>query len=329
MDYQQNTGSNRPFSTTNPFRTAGLGEQSPQPGHYNSTWNSFDSQPVPEQIPLYSSNNPVSFNDSVNPPRPTMARRKSTNPFLDDSELIPQEPIYSSQQQSYHQASPSPPPPKSRNQQHMSAKEEKEQLRQRYMKEADVGNNNSNNRNMSPPPMASLGSALPPPSYEESTEYKSTSKPIYPVEKQRESSGEAVTRHRTHSSSSQPHRRHQQHGDDQYDDEYDNSHRPHRHHSGNERSHRHHHNSSHSNRHREGSTSSGSNKTKKDKRKSMAVISKNVDTIDKLDVTGLFGGSFHHDGPFDACTPHRNKNNKAAPVAAFPADGPKIGRAHV
>ncbi|ANB15813.1 hypothetical protein AWJ20_3457 [Sugiyamaella lignohabitans] len=47
-----------------------------------------------------------------------------------------------------------------------------------------------------------------------------------------------------------------------------------------------------------------------------------LDVIDKLDVTGLFGpGSFHHDGPFDACTPHRNKNTKRAPVMAFPADG--------
>lgn len=51
--------------------------------------------------------------------------------------------------------------------------------------------------------------------------------------------------------------------------------------------------------------------------------SKNIDTIDKLDVTGFFGGSkFHHDGPFDACTPQRNKDAKAAPVAAFPIDGP-------
>ncbi|OWB66341.1 hypothetical protein B5S33_g1303 [[Candida] boidinii] len=50
---------------------------------------------------------------------------------------------------------------------------------------------------------------------------------------------------------------------------------------------------------------------------------KNLDTIDKLDVTGFFGGgAFHHDGPFDACTPHRNKDNKAAPVMAFPVDGP-------
>src|SRR5208282_420571 len=29
---------------------------------------------------------------------------------------------------------------------------------------------------------------------------------------------------------------------------------------------------------------------------------------------------FHHDGPFDACHPHRNKQPHKAPVAAFPAD---------
>ncbi|CAN6628462.1 hypothetical protein TRVA0_011S03004 [Trichomonascus vanleenenianus] len=47
-----------------------------------------------------------------------------------------------------------------------------------------------------------------------------------------------------------------------------------------------------------------------------------TDTIDKLDVTGFFGaGSFHHDGPFDACNPNRNKNTKRAPVKAFPVDG--------
>lgn len=72
-----------------------------------------------------------------------------------------------------------------------------------------------------------------------------------------------------------------------------------------------------SHRHR----NSGSSSKEKSKSKS-TVIPKNVDTIDKMDVTGLFGGSFHHDGPFDACTPHRNKNSKAAPVMAFPADGP-------
>lgn len=59
------------------------------------------------------------------------------------------------------------------------------------------------------------------------------------------------------------------------------------------------------------------------RRKVVAARSKNMDTIDRLDVTGFFaGGGFHHDGPFDACTPHRNKDAKAAPVLAFPADGP-------
>lgn len=65
-------------------------------------------------------------------------------------------------------------------------------------------------------------------------------------------------------------------------------------------------------------------KERRHKKKSQPepVKAKNLDTIDKLDVTGFFGGGFHHDGPFDACTPHRNKNVKAAPVMAFPADGP-------
>lgn len=44
-----------------------------------------------------------------------------------------------------------------------------------------------------------------------------------------------------------------------------------------------------------------------------------LDVIDKLDVTGIY--SVHHDGPFDACNPHRNKKtHKLAPVHAFPAD---------
>ncbi|KAI9700985.1 MAG: hypothetical protein M1820_006630 [Bogoriella megaspora] len=48
---------------------------------------------------------------------------------------------------------------------------------------------------------------------------------------------------------------------------------------------------------------------------------KGLDVIDKLDVTGIYGpGLFHHDGPFDACNPHRNrKNARAAPMEAFPA----------
>ncbi|KAK9325701.1 hypothetical protein V1517DRAFT_314083 [Lipomyces orientalis] len=45
-----------------------------------------------------------------------------------------------------------------------------------------------------------------------------------------------------------------------------------------------------------------------------------LDKIDKLDVTGIFGTGFHHDGPFDACNPHRNKNKNKAPMLAFPID---------
>ncbi|KAF3910061.1 hypothetical protein ABW21_db0209126 [Orbilia brochopaga] len=46
-----------------------------------------------------------------------------------------------------------------------------------------------------------------------------------------------------------------------------------------------------------------------------------LDIIDKLDVTGIYGGGlFHHDGPFDACNPHRNKNKNRAPMQAFPKD---------
>ncbi|KAK4548564.1 hypothetical protein LTR36_009474 [Oleoguttula mirabilis] len=46
-----------------------------------------------------------------------------------------------------------------------------------------------------------------------------------------------------------------------------------------------------------------------------------LDIIDKLDVTGIYGqGLFHHDGPFDACNPHRNKgkSSRPAPMQAFP-----------
>ncbi|EMD01131.1 hypothetical protein BAUCODRAFT_144693 [Baudoinia panamericana UAMH 10762] len=45
-----------------------------------------------------------------------------------------------------------------------------------------------------------------------------------------------------------------------------------------------------------------------------------LDIIDKLDVTGIYGqGLFHHDGPFDACNPHRNaRKDRRAPMQAFP-----------
>ncbi|KAH0560101.1 hypothetical protein GP486_003382 [Trichoglossum hirsutum] len=41
-----------------------------------------------------------------------------------------------------------------------------------------------------------------------------------------------------------------------------------------------------------------------------------LDLIDKLDVTSIY--VFHHDGPFDACNPHRNRNSRRAPMQAFP-----------
>ncbi|RYP75193.1 hypothetical protein DL771_002518 [Monosporascus sp. 5C6A] len=47
-----------------------------------------------------------------------------------------------------------------------------------------------------------------------------------------------------------------------------------------------------------------------------------VDIIDKLDATGIYGGGlFHHDGPFDACNPNRNrKGSRRAPMLAFAKD---------
>lgn len=66
---------------------------------------------------------------------------------------------------------------------------------------------------------------------------------------------------------------------------------------------------------------------------------KNLDIIDKLDVTSIYGTGrklvyfdrnnlqltlflvFHHDGPFDACNPHRNRQgSRRAPMQAFPKD---------
>ncbi|KAI9758367.1 MAG: hypothetical protein M4579_003106 [Chaenotheca gracillima] len=65
---------------------------------------------------------------------------------------------------------------------------------------------------------------------------------------------------------------------------------------------------------REGTEGRTSSKTKK--------TSRRLDLIDKLDVTSIYGtGLFHHDGPFDACNPHRNrKGSSRAPMQAFPKD---------
>ncbi|KAF7522204.1 hypothetical protein G7054_g12223 [Neopestalotiopsis clavispora] len=50
--------------------------------------------------------------------------------------------------------------------------------------------------------------------------------------------------------------------------------------------------------------------------------SKRLDLIDQLDATSIYGtGLFHHDGPFDALIPHRNRNGtRHAPMQAFPKD---------
>ncbi|KAK8099297.1 uncharacterized protein PG998_012538 [Apiospora kogelbergensis] len=47
--------------------------------------------------------------------------------------------------------------------------------------------------------------------------------------------------------------------------------------------------------------------------------SKRLDLIDQLDATSIYGtGLFHHDGPFDALNPHRNRGGRRAPMQAFP-----------
>ncbi|KAK7972841.1 hypothetical protein PG988_006975 [Apiospora saccharicola] len=46
---------------------------------------------------------------------------------------------------------------------------------------------------------------------------------------------------------------------------------------------------------------------------------KRLDIIDQLDATSIYGtGLFHHDGPFDALNPHRNRGGRRAPMQAFP-----------
>lgn len=158
---------------------------------------------------------------------------------------------------------------------------------------------------------------LPPPSYEEAAGPNARTRER-PREKERTRESRESRHHRSRPTdpsrkeSSRTHR----------------SSRPSGERSGESREHR----SGESREHRSGESRSERERRHKEREKNKSSRSKskkkveeppkNVDTIDKLDVTGLFGGAFHHDGPFDACTPHRNKNSKAAPVLAFPADGP-------
>ncbi|KAF5385175.1 hypothetical protein D9615_001466 [Tricholomella constricta] len=55
--------------------------------------------------------------------------------------------------------------------------------------------------------------------------------------------------------------------------------------------------------------------------------SQHADVIDRLDFTGV-GPMFHHDGPFDACAPSRNRQRNKAPMFAWtprPDDIPASG----
>lgn len=56
-----------------------------------------------------------------------------------------------------------------------------------------------------------------------------------------------------------------------------------------------------------------------------------MDVIDRMDLSGLGASLFHHDSPYDACSPHRNHNSRRAPVNAFdpnvdPMTGLPIGQ---
>lgn len=51
--------------------------------------------------------------------------------------------------------------------------------------------------------------------------------------------------------------------------------------------------------------------------------SMHADAIDRLDISGVGFAMLHHDGPFDACAPSRNKHKHKAPMLAWsPSDGP-------
>jgi hypothetical protein len=51
--------------------------------------------------------------------------------------------------------------------------------------------------------------------------------------------------------------------------------------------------------------------------KSKKKSSQHADAIDRLDFTGVGAAMFHHDGPFDACAPSRNRHRTKAPMMAW------------
>ncbi|KAL6949995.1 hypothetical protein ACO0QE_000664 [Hanseniaspora vineae] len=180
-------------------------------------------------------------------------------------------------------------------------REEKERLRQRYLGEENVQSQ--------PTHRSRTADADLPPSYDEVAQSYNKSKPPKPTDSKHASSSSS-SRNRSGSNGDMLNQRSSQHRS-----------------SGNSHHHHHHHSSSGHHRDENGTRHRSSSSSKKKSKSTKPVIAKNVDTIDKLDVTGLFGGAFHHDGPFDACTPHRNKNTKVAPVLAFPKDGPNTSLA--
>ncbi|CAO1632597.1 unnamed protein product [Parajaminaea phylloscopi] len=56
-------------------------------------------------------------------------------------------------------------------------------------------------------------------------------------------------------------------------------------------------------------------------------MSGRMDIIDQMDLSGIHGSSmFHHDSPYDACSPHANRSSRKAPVKAFdPNTDPMTG----
>ena len=58
----------------------------------------------------------------------------------------------------------------------------------------------------------------------------------------------------------------------------------------------------------------------------IAAGSRRLDVIDQMDISGIVGASmFHHDSPYDACSPYKNRSGAAAPMRAFAADDPASG----
>ncbi|SCU80783.1 LAMI_0B03686g1_1 [Lachancea mirantina] len=304
---------NRPYSSNNPFRLASIDSdiQLDQPnkdtfrgvsrnGSYASANASTYARPIAQReksahsfadnldgddIVGYSSPRPMSARNSFSmtpPPRPA-----SNNPFLEDldsnSVASGEESELSSSIPSYHGNGED-------RTSYPTAQEEKARLRQQYIKQTNVSE-----------PSSDL-----PPSYEE-VAASGPKKTTYPREKSQSTGYKSSGSHYSSRSGERPSHHRQRESKERGEHSADRDHDRRR-----------------SSRRREsgGGTSPHKGHRTKDKKGKKVVPPKNVDTIDKLDVTGLFGGAFHHDGPFDACTPHRNRNNKVAPVMAFPVDGP-------